>query len=180
MKINKITVGCDHAGYALKLKVIEHLKERGIEVIDVGTDSLNSCDYPAFASAVCKNIQNGITELGILICGTGIGMSMAANKHRGIRAAACSDTFSARLTRMHNDANVLCFGERVSQNRLSAKIVKLLVQPFHAGRGACRNDYGGGVAIGKIFMNDLCDFRQFVHQREAFLSKIYVAEGSLG
>ena len=141
MKINKITVGCDHAGYALKLKVIEHLKERGIEVIDVGTDSLNSCDYPAFASAVCKNIQNGITELGILICGTGIGMSMAANKHRGIRAAACSDTFSARLTRMHNDANVLCFGERVVGMGLALDLVDQFIDTeFEGGKHQRRVD----------------------------------------
>ena len=101
MKDNKITIGSDHAGYELKLKVIEHLKERGIEAIDVGTYSTDSCDYPDFAHAVCKNVQEGVTELGILVCGTGIGMSMAANKHKGIRAACCSDTFSARLTREH-------------------------------------------------------------------------------
>ena len=92
MKIERITVGCDHAAYELKKKVIAHLEERGIEVIDVGTNSPESCDYPVFAHAVCKNVQDGVTSLGILICGTGIGMSMAANKHRGIRAAACSDT----------------------------------------------------------------------------------------
>lgn len=113
MKITKITIGCDHAGYELKLQVIEHLKELGIEVIDVGTDSTASCDYPVYAHKLCKNIQDGVTELGILICGTGIGMSMVANKHKGIRAAVCSDTFSARLTRQHNNANVLCFGARV-------------------------------------------------------------------
>ena len=109
----KITIGSDHAGYGLKLQIIAYLQKKGWEVIDVGTDSTDSCDYPVFAHKVCKNIQDGVTELGILICGTGIGMSMAANKHRGIRAAACSDTFSARLTRQHNNANVLCFGERV-------------------------------------------------------------------
>ena len=92
-----ITVGSDHAGYGLKLKVIDHLKELGYKVIDVGTDSEASCDYPVFAHRVCKNIQDGVTKLGILVCGTGVGMSIAANKHRGIRAAVCSDTFSARL-----------------------------------------------------------------------------------
>ena len=79
MKISKITVGCDHAAYELKKKVIAHLEERGIEVIDVGTNSTESCDYPNFAHAVCKNVQDGVTELGILICGTGIGVSIAAN-----------------------------------------------------------------------------------------------------
>ena len=141
MSIKKITIGCDHAGYALKLKVIEHLKNRGIEVIDVGTDSFDSCDYPVFASAVCRNIQCGITELGILICGTGIGMSMAANKHKGIRAAACSDTFSARLTRMHNDANVLCFGERVVGMGLALDLVDQFIDTeFEGGKHQRRVD----------------------------------------
>ncbi len=113
MNIKKITIGCDHAACEMKQQIIEHLNARGIECIDVGTYSSDSCNYPDYAHALCKNIQDGVTELGILICGTGIGMSMAANKHRGIRAAVCSDTFSARLTREHNNANVLCFGARV-------------------------------------------------------------------
>ena len=141
MKQNKITIGCDHAGYELKLKVIDHLKSRGIEVIDVGTHSTNSCDYPNIAHAVCKNIQDGVTELGILICGTGIGMSMAANKHRGIRAAACSDTFSARLTRVHNDANVLCFGERVVGMGLAIDLVDNFIDAeFEGGKHQKRVD----------------------------------------
>ena len=141
MKISKITIGCDHAGYELKCKVIEHLKERGIEPIDVGTHSTASCDYPAIAHAVCKNIQEGVTELGILICGTGIGMSMAANKHRGIRAAACSDTFSARLTRTHNDANILCFGERVVGMGLALDLVDNFIDAdFEGGKHQRRVD----------------------------------------
>ena len=141
MKDNKITIGSDHAGYELKLKVIEHLKERGIEAIDVGTYSTDSCDYPDFAHAVCKNVQDGVTELGILVCGTGIGMSMAANKHKGIRAAACSDTFSARLTRMHNDANVLCFGERVVGMGLACDLVDNFIDAeFEGGKHARRVD----------------------------------------
>ncbi len=141
MKIEKITVGCDHAAYELKKKVIAHLEERGIEVIDVGTDSTASCDYPTFAHAVCKNVQDGVTALGILICGTGIGMSMAANKHRGIRAAACSDTFSARLTRMHNDANVLCFGERVVGMGLACDLVDAFIDAdFEGGKHQRRVD----------------------------------------
>ena len=139
MNIQKITVGCDHAAFELKKKVIAHLEERGIEVIDVGTDSAASCDYPVFARAVCKNVQNGITPLGILICGTGIGMSMAANKHRGIRAALCSDTYSARLTRNHNDANVICMGERVVGIGLALDIVEaFLTTEFEGGRHARR------------------------------------------
>lgn len=141
MKDNKITIGSDHAGYELKLKVIAHLKERGIEAIDVGTYSTDSCDYPDFAHAVCKNVQDGVTELGILVCGTGIGMSMAANKHKGIRAAACSDTFSARLTRMHNDANVLCFGERVVGMGLACDLVDNFIDAeFEGGKHARRVD----------------------------------------
>ena len=141
MKQSKITIGCDHAGHELKKKVIAHLLERGIEVIDVGTDSTASCDYPDFAAAVCKRIQAGESELGILVCGTGIGMSMAANKHRGIRAAACSDTFSARLTRMHNNANVLCFGERVVGAGLACDLVDAFVDAeFEGGKHARRVD----------------------------------------
>ena len=141
MKQNKITIGCDHAGFELKGKIIAHLQERGIEVIDVGTNSTDSCDYPAIAHALCKNIQDGVTELGILICGTGIGMSMAANKHRGIRAAACSDTFSARLTRVHNDANVLCFGERVVGMGLAIDLVDNFIDAeFEGGKHQRRVD----------------------------------------
>ena len=109
----KIAIGCDHAGFSIKRAVAEHIKQKGYEVVDVGTYSTDSCHYPVYASALCEKILDGECALGILICGTGIGMSIAANKHKGIRAACCSDVFSARLTREHNDANVLCFGERV-------------------------------------------------------------------
>ena len=109
----KIVIGCDHAGFSIKNAVKEHIEAQGHEVIDVGTYSKDSCHYPVYAHAACEKILSGECELGILICGTGIGMSMAANKHDGIRAACCSDTFSARMTREHNDANLLCFGERV-------------------------------------------------------------------
>ena len=109
----KVVVGCDHAGFSIKNAVVEHIKQKGFECVDVGTYSNASCHDPVYAHAVCEKILSGECELGILICGTGIGMSMAANKHDGIRAACCSDVFSARLTREHNDANVLCFGERV-------------------------------------------------------------------
>ena len=119
----KIVIGCDHAGFGLKGKVIEHLEEMGYSVIDVGTDSTDSCDYPVFAHRLCKKIQDGEAPLGILICGTGIGMSIAANKHTGIRAACCSETYSARLTREHNDSNILAFGERVVGPGLAVKIV---------------------------------------------------------
>ncbi|MGN0633533.1 MAG: ribose 5-phosphate isomerase B [Oscillospiraceae bacterium] len=109
----KIAIGNDHAAPELKLAVKAHLEEQGFEVIDTGCAVGEKCDYPVAAGKVCKLIQSGEAEMGILICGTGIGMSMAANKYKGIRAACCSDYFSARLTRQHNDANVLCFGARV-------------------------------------------------------------------
>ena len=141
MNIKKITIGCDHAARELKLQVIEHLQARGIECIDVGTHTDDSCNYPDFAHALCKNIQDGVTELGILICGTGIGMSMAANKHRGIRAAVCSDTFSARLTREHNDANVLCFGARVVGMGLAFDLVDNFIDAdFEGGKHKTRVD----------------------------------------
>ena len=141
MNNKKITVGCDHAGLNLKKIVISHLQERGYEVLDVGTHTPDSCDYPAISHALCKNIQTGVSELGILVCGTGIGMSMAANKHRGIRAAACSDTFSARLTRVHNDANVLCFGERVVGMGLALDLVDAFIDAeFEGGKHQRRVD----------------------------------------
>lgn len=109
----KIAIGNDHAAPELKLAVIEHLKEKGIECLDMGCAVGEKCDYPNAAKAVCEKVAGGECDLGILICGTGIGMSMAANKVKGIRAACCSEQFSARLTREHNNANVLCFGARV-------------------------------------------------------------------
>ena len=136
-----LSIGCDHAAYNLKLKLIPYLEEKGYEILDVGTDSPDGCDYPVFAKRVCENIQNGVCELGILICGTGIGMSMAANKHRGIRAAACSDTFSARATRQHNNANVLCFGERVVGYGMACELVDAFLDtPFEGGKHQRRVD----------------------------------------
>ena len=133
MSINKIVIGCDHAALDMKTKVISHLEERGISVLDMGTYTKDSCNYPDYASAVCEKIQAGEFELGILICGTGIGMSMAANKHNGIRAACCSDTFSAKATRQHNNANVLCFGERVVGLGLALEIVDAFVNEEYLG-----------------------------------------------
>ena len=126
-----IFIGSDHGGYSLKLEVIEHLKNRGIEVTDVGCDSEASCDYPVYAKKVTDAIKDGSADLGILICGTGIGMSMAANKESGIRAALCHDTFSAKATREHNDANILCLGARVIGPGLALMVVDTFVDtPF--------------------------------------------------
>ena len=148
-----ILIGSDHAGYPLKLQVIEHLKEIGYTPIDVGNDSLDSCDYPVFANRLCVGIKEGKAPLGILVCGTGIGMSMAANKHDGIRAACCSDTFSARLTRQHNDANVLCFGARVVGMGLAFDLVdNFLGAEYEGGKHAKRVDMITAVENGNIIV----------------------------
>ena len=131
----KLVIGCDHAGYAIKGIVKDHLISMGHEVVDVGTNSADSCHYPVYAKAACKKILNGEADLGILICGTGVGMSIAANKHKGIRAACCSDTFSARLTREHNDANMLCFGERVVGAGLALELVDAFVNAEYLNNG---------------------------------------------
>ncbi len=131
----KVVIGCDHAGFNIKGAVVAHVLEMGHEVVDVGTNSTDSCHYPVIASAACKKILDGECELGILICGTGIGMSIAANKHKGIRAACCSDTFSARLTREHNDANILCFGERVVGAGLALDLVDAFLGAKYLGNG---------------------------------------------
>ncbi|MBP3369595.1 MAG: ribose 5-phosphate isomerase B, partial [Clostridia bacterium] len=131
----KIVLGCDHAGVEIKDAVIAHIRSKGHEVVEVGTYTTDSCHYPIYASAACKKILSGECELGILICGTGIGMSIAANKHRGIRAACCSDVFSARLTREHNNANVLCFGQRVVGIGLALDLVDAFLDATYANSG---------------------------------------------
>ena len=137
----KIYIGADSAGFMLKKEVIEHLENKGYECVDLGCDSTESCHYPIFASKVSEAVQADGDSFGILICGTGIGMSMCANKHRGIRAAVCSDTYSAKMTRCHNDANVLCIGARVIGSCLALDIVDaFLGAEFEGGRHALRVD----------------------------------------
>ena len=134
-----IAVGSDHAGYALKQVVMAHLKERGEEFKDYGTYSEASCDYPDFAEAVSQAIIKGEADKGILICGTGIGISIAANRHREIRAALCGDCFSAEATRQHNDANVLAMGARVVADGLALKLVDTFLDtPFSNGANHVR------------------------------------------
>ena len=136
-----VVIGSDHGGYALKQDIMKHLEESGVEFKDMGCYSEASVDYPEIAEALCAEITGGNAELGILVCGTGIGMSMAANKVKGIRAAACSDTFSARFTRMHNDANVLCLGGRVVGPGLAIDLVDLFLNTeFEGGRHQRRVD----------------------------------------
>ena len=134
-----IAIGSDHGGFALKEELKKHLTERGIEFTDFGTDSEQSCDYPIYAEKVCSAVVSGEAEKGILCCGTGIGMSMAANKVKGIRCALCGDCFSAEMTRRHNDANVMALGGRVVGPGLAEKMVDLFLDtPFEGGRHARR------------------------------------------
>ena len=126
-----IAIGSDHGGFELKEKLMEHLSERGLEYKDFGTYSSASCDYPVYAKAVANAVASGECDRGIIICGTGIGVSITANKVRGIRAALCGDCFSAEATRQHNDANVLCMGARVVGEGLALKIADTFLDtPF--------------------------------------------------
>ena len=130
-----IAIGSDHGGYLLKEEIKKHLKEKGYEFKDFGTDSTASCDYPVYAEKVCRAVQSGECEKGILICGTGIGMSMCANKCKGIRAAVCGDHFSAEFTRKHNNANVLCLGARVIGAGVTMQLVDIfLTTEYEGGR----------------------------------------------
>ncbi len=138
----KIAIACDHAAPALKALVTEHLRKKGLTVEDFGTNTPDSVDYPDYAIKVAEAVASKEADLGILICGTGIGMSIAANKVKGIRCALCSDTFSAHATREHNDANVLAFGERVVGAGLALDIVDAFIDtPFsNADRHVARID----------------------------------------
>ena len=122
----KIAVGCDHGGFEHKNAIAEHLKERGFEVTDYGIYEVQSVDYPDIAEKLCESIVKGDNELGILVCGTGIGMSIAANKVKGIRAAAVSEVYSAKLTRQHNNSNIVCIGARV----IGVETAKMIVDAF--------------------------------------------------
>lgn len=131
----KIGVASDHGGFALKTALVPFLQELGHEVVDLGNDGEASVDYPDYAAKLCEAMRKGEFERGILICGTGIGMCMAANRHRHIRAALCHDAFTARMSREHNDANVLCLGGRVLGPALALDIVAVwLATAFEGGR----------------------------------------------
>ena len=139
--IKKIAIGADHAGFEYKQKLIEELSKDGYEFVDCGTDSTESVDYPVFADKVCECVNSKSVDTGILICGTGIGMSMAANKNKGIRAAVCGDLTSAEFTRLHNDANVLCMGARIIPLDLAVQIArKYLTTDFMGGKHQRRID----------------------------------------
>lgn len=135
-----IVIGCDHAGVEMKKAIIAALSEKGFELLDMGTDG-EPCDYPDMAEKVCEKVVSGECEKGILICGTGIGMSIAANKIKGIRAALCSDSFSTRFTRLHNDANVMCLGARTLGSGLATELAEIfLTTGFEGGRHQRRID----------------------------------------
>ncbi|MGN0680259.1 MAG: ribose 5-phosphate isomerase B [Oscillospiraceae bacterium] len=129
-----IAIGCDHGGFEMKTALIKHLQENNVEFVDLGCNG-ETVDYPDIAVKVCEKVTSGECDKGVLVCGTGIGMSMAANKIKGIRAAVCGDTFSAKFTRLHNNCNVLCMGGRVIGNGLACDILDIyLATEFEGGR----------------------------------------------
>ncbi|MBR4991471.1 MAG: ribose 5-phosphate isomerase B [Clostridia bacterium] len=137
----KIAMGADHGGYSLKEVVKKHLVEAGHEVLDLGTHDTDSCNYPVYAEKVAYAVADKDADLGVLICGTGIGMSIAANKVKGIRAAAVSDCFTAQATREHNDSNIICLGERIVGPGLAMRIVDTWLEAsFQGGRHQTRVD----------------------------------------
>ncbi|MCL1857783.1 MAG: ribose 5-phosphate isomerase B [Oscillospiraceae bacterium] len=130
-----ISIASDHAGYELKEIIKNYFDMNGINYADFGTNSAESVDYPIYAKKVCASIQTGESDFGILVCGTGIGMCISANKHRDIRAACCHDTYSAKMARLHNDANVITMGSRVIGSGLAIDIIKkFLATDFEGGR----------------------------------------------
>ncbi|KAB3530886.1 ribose 5-phosphate isomerase B [Alkaliphilus serpentinus] len=152
----KIALGSDHGGYELKETIKKHLEEKGYTVMDFGTHSESSCNYPDFALAVAEAVAKGEYERGILVCGTGIGISIAANKVPGIRCALVSDSFSAKATRQHNDSNVLALGGRVIGVGLALELVDIwLAEEFQGGRHKNRIDLIGDIEK-KYFLNHKC------------------------
>lgn len=136
-----IAIGSDHAGFQLKSLVADILRAAGIAVEDLGTDDASSVDYPDFAHRVAAAVAGGTAERGVLICGTGIGMSMAANRHPGVRAALCHDAYTAEMARRHNDANVLCLGARVVGEGVAEQVLRIFLEtPFEGGRHQRRVD----------------------------------------
>lgn len=137
----KVAIAADHGGFALKEELKRHLEKNGVQVTDFGTYSEESCDYPDFAVPACGAVIRGECDYGILLCGTGIGMSLAANKQRGIRCALCGDCYSAEMTRRHNNANVLAMGARVIGPELAFRIADIFLNtPFEGGRHQRRVD----------------------------------------
>lgn len=145
-----IAIGCDHAGFELKEAIRKYLEEKNIEYKDFGTYSTDSVDYPVFAYKVADSIVKEECERGILCCGTGIGISMAANKVKGIRAAVCSDEFCAEMTRRHNDANIICLGGRVISEEMAVKLADIFLHTeFEGGKHLKRVNMVTDIENGK-------------------------------
>ncbi|MCS6797446.1 MAG: ribose 5-phosphate isomerase B [Myxococcota bacterium] len=146
--VRRVAFGCDHAGFALRQTVVEYLRGRGFEVLDFGTDRPDPCDYPDIAHAVARALAEGRADRAVLVCGSGVGMSMAANRHRGVRAVLCSEPLSARLGRAHNDANALCFGARIVGPAMAVALLDAFFDSEHEGgrhaRRAARIDPESG------------------------------------
>lgn len=137
----RISIGSDHRGFNVKSRLVEFLRQEGLEVFDEGTHSSENCDYPDVASQVAQQVSCGKVDRGILICGTGIGMQITANKFRGVRAAVCHDEIEAEMSRRHNDTNVLCLsGNLVGERRIDGLVKKWLATEFEGGRHARRID----------------------------------------
>ena len=145
----KIAIGCDHGGLEHKNAIVEHLKNRGFEIKDSGIYENHAVDYPDIAVKVCTDVTSGECELGILVCGTGVGMSIAANKVKGIRAAAVSEHFSAKYTRLHNNSNILCLGGRVIGIGTALELADLFVDTKFEGGGRHETRVAKVMAIEK-------------------------------
>lgn len=142
----KIAIGNDHSAVEMKEIIKEHLEQKGHEALDLGTNSTESCDYPVYGEKVGRAVADGVADLGIAICGTGLGISLAANKVKGIRACVCSEPYTARMSRLHNNANVLAFGARVVGSELAKMIVDVwLDTEFEGGRHQRRVDLIMGI-----------------------------------
>lgn len=146
--MKKFYIATDHAGYAIKDYVIEYVRSLGHEIIDLGPDSADRVDYPDFAKKCAHKVIEDKGSFGILICGTGIGISISANKVPGIRAALCHDHYTAKLTRQHNDANILCFGERV----VGKGVIEDMISAF------CETEFEGGRHAGRVDKIECCTF----------------------
>ena len=137
----RIAIGNDHSAVELKEIIADYVRELGHEVVNLGTDSTQSCDYPLYGEKVGRAVVSGKADLGIAICGTGLGISLAANKVKGVRACVCSEPYTARMSRLHNNANVLCFGARVVGSELAKMITQVWLETeFEAGRHQRRVD----------------------------------------
>lgn len=146
-----IAIGCDHGGFAMKNEIMEYFRSNNINFKDFGTDSEESIDYAPIAVAVSRSITSGECEAGILVCGTGIGMSLAANKVKGIRAAVCTEEFSCEFTRRHNNSNILCLGGRVVTTEMAIKLVDLFLNTeFEGGRHQRRIDQIAMIERGEL------------------------------